>query len=95
MALGDADGNADLSGQDLAVFAKSRGCGRSGGTTPFSAEFANVVNGLFATRVVTMSQSAFDSIRSIRVRTLTGNSDTDWFFKACGQGFVTDLVIDP
>ncbi|OFW55137.1 MAG: hypothetical protein A2146_03315 [Actinobacteria bacterium RBG_16_67_10] len=77
---------------DLRVTGTSMACGSSGGAL-FKALVSNEIFSVFASRMVDMSQADLDALRSIRIRSLTGQQGQDWP-GACRKSILIELLVE-
>ncbi len=83
VALGDVTGDGAVDGVDLAVRGSTASCGAGGGTTVFRYELDDVVVSSFRSQTFAVSQTRLNTMRSVRIRALSGGSGTDWFWAVC------------
>lgn len=68
VALGDADGDADVDGNDFAVFVSPQPCSESSTSSTASFSVNNVVGFGYKSKIIDISQAELDALRSVRVK---------------------------
>ena len=88
VAVGDVNGD----GVDLVVRGNDAACGNPG-TTLWQVMFSDVLVSSMRSVVVDMAAQDVGTLKSVRVKALTGAQGQDWFYWACRRPILIGLLL--